>query len=149
MTTNRRYTKRQKLATVMAAEMSTVAQAAKAIGAPESTVRYWMDDPSFAEFRAKTRDDMVEGTALLAHRILGRISETLDQFEPRDLTILFGVMVDKAQLLSGNATGRLETRDLSGSLSDADITEAIRAAEDYTRAGHSGTAEATPGETAG
>jgi len=145
----RQYTRRTKLATIVTAELTNPAATANATGIPESTIRYWMDDPSFAEFRAKTRDDMVDATALLAHRILGRISATLDQFEPRDLTILFGVMVDKAQLLSGGATSRLESRDISGTLSDADVIAALAAAEDYARAGHSGTAEATPGAPAG
>jgi len=149
MAIKRRYTKRTKLATVVAAELTTVAEAAESQGIPESTVRYWMDDPKFADIRLKTREDLVDGTGVLAHRILARISETLDEFEPRDLTILFGVMVDKAQLLSGGATGRLETRDISGSLTDADVIEAIRAAEDYARAGDPGTAEAAAPEAAG
>jgi hypothetical protein len=138
--TRRAYSKRTKLSAVMAAEMTTVAEAARAADVPETTLRYWMDDPKLAEFRSKTREDLVDGTGLLAHRILERISATLDQFEPRDLTILFGVMVDKAQLLSGGATSRLESRDLTGTLSDDDVRDAIRSASDLLGAGAGGTA---------
>ena len=72
-TTKRKYTRRTKLATILTAELTNPAATAITTGIPESTIRYWMDDPSFAEFRAKTRDDMVDATALLAHRILERI----------------------------------------------------------------------------
>lgn len=121
----RRYTKRQKATTVIAAEMVTVAAAAEAAGVPESTVRYWMDSPEFVELRAKTREDMAEESAALAHKALEAIQRRLGEFEPRDLTILYGVLVDKSQLLSGQATGRLEHRELLADFDDHE-TDAMR-----------------------
>lgn len=109
MAERRRYTKRQKATTVIAAEMATVAAAAAAAGIPETTVRYWMDSPEFVALRAKTREDMAEEASTLAHKVLGEISRRLDEFEPRDMAILFGVLVDKGQLLSGQPTSRHES----------------------------------------
>jgi hypothetical protein len=43
--------------------------------------------------------------------------------------ILLGVAIEKSLLLSGDATSRTETRDISGSLPDIDIASAIREAE--------------------
>jgi len=137
--TNRRYTKRQKIAAVVTAELTSNLAAQDATGISEANIRRWRDDPELAKYIDKTREELAEGTNLLAHRAIERISATLDSFEPRDLVTLFGVMVDKAQLLSGGATMRTELRDISGTLSDADITAAIAAAEDYTRTGSSGT----------
>ena len=105
----RRYTQRSKVTTIIAAELTSVAAAAAAAGIHENTVRYWMDSPEFVELRAKTREDMAAESSALAHKVLGSIQARLAEFEPRDLTILYGVLVDKGQLLSGQATSRHET----------------------------------------
>lgn len=109
MAEHRRYTKRQKATAVIAAEMASVAAASDATGIPRKTLAYWMDDPEFALLRQKTREDMAEEAATLAHKVLGEISRRLSEFEPRDMAILFGVLVDKGQLLSGQATSRHES----------------------------------------
>ena len=109
----RRYTRRQKVTAVMAAEMTSIPAAAETSGIPETTIRYWMDEPEFVAIRAKTRDDMADESAALAHKALEAIKTRLAEFEPRDLVILFGVLVDKAQLLAGQATSRTETRDIT------------------------------------
>ena len=117
---HRRYTKREKVTTVIAAEMSSVAAAAQSAGIPERTVGYWFDAPEFAELRAKTRADLADESKALAHKALGEIKRRIESFEPRDLTILFGVLVDKAQLLAGEATDRLETREIMADFADGE-----------------------------
>ena len=47
-----------------------------------------------------------------------KIRSRIDEFEPRDLSVLWGILTDKAQLLSGAATSRTETRALTDSLAD-------------------------------
>jgi len=149
VTEHRRYTKRQKIAAVVTAELSSNLAAERSTGISEANIRRWRDDPTLAKYIDQTREELSEGSVLLAHRALELISRRMDEFEPRDLTILFGVMVDKAQLLSGGATARTELRDISGSLTDADVIEAIRAAEDYARAGGGGTSEEAEGTPEG
>lgn len=112
----RRYTKRQKVTAVIAAEMTSTRAAADSMGVNESTIRYWMDDPSFAQYRAKTREDLAEGALGLANETLSVIRAKLATFEPRDLTVLLGVLTDKAQLLTGHATARTETRDITDTM---------------------------------
>lgn len=133
--TNRRYTKRAKIAAVVAAELSSNLAVQDATGISEANIRRWRDDPELAKYIDKTREELADGTQMLAHRALERISATLEDFEPRDLVTLFGVMVDKAQLLSGGATARTESRDITGTLSDADVRDAIQAADDLIGAG--------------
>ncbi len=132
---HRRYNRRQKATVVIAAEMSTAAAAAEASGIPESTVRYWLDSPAFAELRTKTREDMAEESAVLAHKALEAINRRLPEFEPRDLTILFGVLVEKTQLLSGEATTRSEHRELTETMDDGE-REKLSAAIDEWLAAH-------------
>jgi hypothetical protein len=126
MAERRRYTKRTRVTTVMAAEMTSIPAAAESSGIPENTIRYWMDTPEMVELRAKTREDLADESKALAHKALGEIQRRLGEFEPRDLTVLYGVLTDKSQLLSGHATGRTEHRDLTGGLEDHE-KEALRA----------------------
>lgn len=128
MAERRRYTKRQKAAAVVTAELSSTLAAAEAHGIPESSIRYWLDDPRFAELRVKTREETAEGFGVLIHMAQARLQELIPTMEPRDLTILLGVATEKGQLLAGHATARTETRDLD-SLDDHE-RDALRDAID-------------------
>lgn len=125
MSERRRYTKRQKAAAVVTAEMSSTLAAAEALGIPESSIRYWLDDPQFANLRTKTREETAEGFGVLVHMAQGRLLELIPTMDARDLTILLGVATEKGQLLSGQATGRTETKTLTDGLADHE-REALR-----------------------
>ena len=118
MAPRRRYTRKEKVAAVTAAAASSVLAAAQESGIPENTLRYWFDSPEFADIRTKTREELAEESKALAHRALAEIARRIPEFEPRDLTVLYGVLVDKGQLLAGEATHRTETRDLSAVIPD-------------------------------
>jgi transposase-like protein len=115
---HRRYTADQKAQAVADAEVNGVVQAADANGVPESTLRYWIDDPKFAEIRVKTREERRDGYRILVALAQKRLVELIPSMEPRDLTILLGVGQDKDLLLSGEATGRTETRTWTDDLGD-------------------------------
>ena len=133
ITKHRRYARRQKVTAVIAAEMTSVAAAAEQAGIPESTLRYWMDDPEIAELRAKTREDRAEAASTLATVVLGEIKRRLPEFEPRDLSILYGVLTDKGQLLAGEATSRSETKALSDALEDHEKLQLRDAIDDWLK----------------
>jgi hypothetical protein len=115
---HRRYTKREKAAAVVTAEMSTTMAAAEATGIPRTTIAYWLEEPEFVTLRQKTRGEMAEGFTVLGHLAMARLKELVPTMEPRDLTILLGVVTEKAQLLAGQPTARTETRALTDSLDD-------------------------------
>jgi len=125
MAERRRYTRKTKASAVIAAEMSSVMAAAESLDIPRKTVEYWFDAPEFATLRQKTRADMAEETAALAHKVLGVIKEKLPDYEPKDLNTLYGILVDKSQLLTGEATSRTESRDITDTLDDHE-REALR-----------------------
>jgi hypothetical protein len=111
--------KRQKLAAVLAADMVGVVAAAEQSGIPESTIRYWAQKPEFAEYRAKARQDLVDEVGVVAHLAWRRVAEALlaGTMEPRD-----ALSADKAtslyQLVTGEATQRTESRELTEGLDD-------------------------------
>lgn len=126
----RRYTRKTKVAAVQAAAVSSVLAAAEGAGIPESTLRYWLDKPEFAELRDKTREEASKGWEVIQHLALGRLKDLIPEMEPRDLTILAGIAVDKSQLLAGGATSRSEHRDLTDGWDDHErgaLHDAIRA----------------------
>ena len=115
MTTHRRYTKAQKLAAVAEAERTSLTAAAESTAIPITTLKYWFDAPEFADVRSKTRDDLSEGSiamAIIAQAELIRRIRSGD-ISDQALVAAYGVGIDKAQLLSGAATARTESRDIT------------------------------------
>lgn len=130
MAARRRYAKKEKLAAVMAAEMAGLTQASEQTGIPKSTLAYWMERPEFAQVRTKTREDLADEIKVVAHMAWQAIAESLRQgtMEPRDAIFAAEKATSLQLLMSGDATSRTESRDISGTLSDAEVREAIREA---------------------
>lgn len=151
MADRRSYPKRQKLATVMAAEMTSLTEASETTGIPKSTIKRWLDHPDYAQVRTSTRESLAEEIGAVAHMAWRHVAESLRNgtMEPRDAIFAAEKATSLQILMTGGATARTETRDISGTLSDADIIATIRAAEDYARAGDPGTAEAVEGTPEG
>lgn len=141
----RRYTKRQKLTAVIAADMTSAEAASEATGIPRRTIGYWLDDPDLADLRHNARERMAEETLTVARLAWGKLAERIKSgdIETRDLVLATGMATDKAQLLNGGATARSENRDITGTITDAELSAAILEAESLTTAG--GGAEAGQG----
>ena len=116
--TRRRYTKAEKATAVIAAELVNATAASEQTGVPMRTLRYWLDDPRYADLRQKTREEAAAGFSVLVHMAQARLTELVPEMEPRDLTILLGVAAEKAQLFGGGPTSRTETRTLSDDFDD-------------------------------
>lgn len=121
MAERRRYTRKQKLAAVMAAEMGGVVMAEEQTGVPESTIRYWLEKPEFAQFRAKTREDLAEEVKVAAHLAWKRVIDTAPTMEPRDAIFAAEKAATILSLLTGEATSRVETRELLQTFDDHEI----------------------------
>jgi transposase-like protein len=128
----RRYTRTEKAQAVAEAERTSLTAASESTGVPITTLKYWFDSPAFADIRTKTREELAEGSiamALIAQAELVRRIRSGD-ISDQALVAAYGVGIDKAQLLSGAATARTETRDISDTLDDHEsdiLGEAIRA----------------------
>jgi hypothetical protein len=139
MATRRRYTKREKLSAVMAADMVGVVAAEEQTGIPESTIRYWLDKPEFAEFRAKAREDMAEEVKVVGHLAWKRVGEALvsGDMEPRDALFAAEKATTLMLLLTGEATSRSEHTELPAPFDDEEkraLREAINGALDAQKA---------------
>ena len=137
MAARRRYSKREKVAAVLAADASSTLAAAEASGIPESTLRYWLDKPEFAKLRENAREGIAEDALMVARLAWKKLGQAIadGQLEPRDLVIATGMATDKSQLLNGAATSRTEARDITGTISDAELVAAVREAEQIASGG--------------
>ena len=100
--------------------MTSLTAASEAGHIPKSTLARWLKDPDTAQVRTKTREEMAEDAARLAHLAYTALSRKImaGEVEGRDLVTAYGVATDKNQLLSGAPTQRTETRSLSETLPD-------------------------------
>jgi transposase-like protein len=149
--TKRRYTQRTKLAAVMAAEMTSLTETAKTTGIPKTTIKRWLDHPDYAQVRTNTREDLAEEIGVVAHLAWSHVARSLRDgtMEPRDAIFAAEKATSLQLLMTGGATARTETRDITGTLDDADVRDAIRAAEHYLGAGAGRAAETAAGTPEG
>jgi hypothetical protein len=118
MAPRRRYTKKTQASAVTVALASSTQAAAEQTGIPRTTIDYWLHKPEFDDLRNNTREELAEGSKVVAHMALEAIQRRLDEFEPHTLVVLYGVMTDKSELLTGGATSRTETRTLTDGFDD-------------------------------
>ena len=125
----RRYDRAIKAKVVALATMTSTLEAAQSIGANESTVRYWLEQPEFASLRDKTSDQVADEFWAVIQLGVKRIAELIPQTDDiAKVGVATGILYDKRALLTGGATGRTESRDLTGTLADSDVAAAIREA---------------------
>lgn len=131
MAPRRRYTKDQKARAVAAATLSSAEAASEALGIPRRTIGYWLDSEEFAELRHKGRDQVADQMWAAIQVGVEEVTRGLrDSETPLSAkSVALGILYDKHALLTGGATGRTESRDLTGTLADADIIDAVRTAE--------------------
>jgi transposase-like protein len=118
--TRRRYTTKEKLSAVLAADMVGLNAAAKQTGIAKQTIDYWMDRPEFGQFRTKAREDMAEEIKVVAHLAWQMAAEALrsGRMEPRDILFAAEKATNLQLLMTGEATSRTETRSLTDDLDD-------------------------------
>src|SRR5574343_2112002 len=111
----RRYTKREKVTAVLAADMTSTLAASEATGIPRSTLRRWLDNPELAELRHNAREAIAEEAMVVARLAWQALGHAIREgrVEPRELITAAGVATDKAALLAAEATGRKEHRVLT------------------------------------
>lgn len=145
----RRYTKTQKAQAVAVALNTSTEAASETLGIPRRTIGYWLDQPEFASLRHETRENVADQFWAAIQVGLKEVANGLRDPETalRDKSVALGILYDKHALLTGGATTRSESRDITGTLADSDIADAIRTAERLVGAGEGRTpppAEGTP-----
>ena len=134
---HRRYTQEQKAQAVGLAVITSDEAASEQLGIPRRTIGYWRNHPDFAELRQKTREDVAEQMWATIQIGVDEVAKGLQNPKAplRDKATALGILYDKHALLTGSATSRSESRDLTGTMSDAELVAAVREAERITSEG--------------
>lgn len=144
----RRYSKPDKAKAVGLAMLKGVNAASEELGIPNTTLSYWMRHPEFDALRSKSRDEVAEQMWATIQIGVVEVAKGIVSDAPlRDKVVALGVLYDKHALLTGAATARTESRDITGTLSDAELVAALHTAERILREG--GAADAVAGEAEG
>jgi hypothetical protein len=135
MAERRRYTPKQKAEAVGLAVVHGATETERRTGIRESTIRYWVNRPEFASLRDKSRDQVAAEMWSVIQVGVSEIAKGIQGDAPlRDKVVAVGVLYDKFALLTGSATARTESRDITGTLSDADLIAIVREAEQIASA---------------
>ena len=119
---------------LLADALNSADEAGKRLGIAGRSIRRWREDPELAEMVLKTREETADDVKVAMILTWELLIERLKagEIDTRDLIVLGGVAFDKFQLATGGATARSESRDITGSLSDADVIALVREADALT-----------------
>ncbi len=144
----RRYTKSEKAKAVGLALVTSTLEAAETMGVPMTTLDYWVHHPDFESLRNKSRDQVADRFWATIQVGLDEVTKGLQNPDTplRDKSVALGIVWDKHALMTGMATARSENRDITGTLSDADVIDALREADPRTARGRAPEAVEEPAE---
>jgi hypothetical protein len=129
----RRYTPEERAQAAGLAAARGVTVAGEITGIPKTTIQYWADSEEFAYLRTTAREKVVE-TFWAAVQV--GLDEVVKGFRTdaslKDKAVALATVYDRHALLTGGATNRSESRDITGTLSDSELIAAVREAERIT-----------------
>lgn len=114
------YTPQQRAEALVTLESNggNIAQTANQLNIGEATLHRWIDESSengvhksdlavaTAEIMPSTREEFISELKDVRNRVLKRLAETVDDLKAREAAITLGILIDKTELLEGNATSR-------------------------------------------
>jgi hypothetical protein len=145
----KRFGHKDKLVAVVASEVNGVSETAKALRVTKRQLDDWRDDAVLQPYVQAARNQIMGDASTVASKawqeLLLRLSNEPEEFGVRDLVAVAAEATSKMQLLSGGATSRTETRDVSLDVSPEEMEVIVYAArrhlERYGPGGRSALAE--------
>ena len=119
MAERRRYSKLRVAELVGQAEVEGLRPTARKHHIPPSTLQRWRNRPEMARLRTEKHEEVAADVFAVFQKGVRRVEELIPQTD--DLTKVAtatGILYDKFALMSGHATQRMETADVTAKLSD-------------------------------
>ena len=136
MATRRRYTAKDRATAVGIAVVEGVTEAERQTGIPKQTIDYWQSKPEFGQLRTTARDVVADQFWVGIQIGLREVVKGLESDAPlKDKHAALGTIYDRHALMTGLATSRSESRDLTGTMPDADLVAAVAEADALTSGG--------------
>jgi hypothetical protein len=135
MSERRRYTKRQKAQAAGIGAVEGVTEAERQTGIPKETIHYWLGQPAFAHLRTTARDQVASEFWVGVQIGVEEVVKGLRSDVPlKDKAAALGVLYDRHALLSGHATSRSETKDITPALDDHEKAALRDAIDEWVKA---------------
>jgi transposase-like protein len=111
------YTPEQRAQALVVLESNggNVLQTANQIGIDEKTIRNWVGQNSdlksdmaiaTAEILPDTREDFIDELKTVRNKVLRQLHDNIADLKAREAAVTLGILIDKTELLEGNATTR-------------------------------------------
>ena len=111
-------------------EVDGIRATAREAGVPESTLRHWRESGEMAQLRAEKKEEVAADVWATFQAGVRRVAELIPKTDDlQKVATATGIIYDKFALMSGEATGRTEHRELDSGLDDHE-SEALRKAID-------------------
>ena len=148
MAERRRYSAKTRAKAAGIAIVEGVTEAERQTGIPKQTIDYWLNKPEFGHLRTTARDVVADQFWVGIQVGLEEVIKGLKgDASVKDKAMALGTIYDRHALLTGMATSRSESRDLTGTMPDADLIAALAEADAITGEGR--TEEEAPVPTEG
>lgn len=129
MPSPRKYTGRTRAKAVGIAMVDGVTAAERVTGIPKETIQYWTKKPEFAHLRTTARETVAEEMWIGIQVGVRELVAGLAGDAPlHHKAAAFQALYDRFALMTGGATGRMETRELND-LPDSAYVDAIATAK--------------------
>ena len=99
------------------------AEASRQTGIPRQTIDEWLHSAEFGELRQRTKEEVAEEWWAGVQAYQRAIMAKLDGASLRDTVGAFMIMNQQLMLIRGEATTRVESRDLTYSLDDHELDQ--------------------------
>lgn len=129
------FTHKDKLVAVVASEINGIGETAKVLRVSKNTLKSWRDEATLFPYVQATRNQIMGDVSTVAQKaweeLLMRLQNDADSFSSRDLVVVAAEATSKMQLLSGGATSRTETKDVTDHFDEEQTQEIVNAARRY------------------
>jgi hypothetical protein len=126
---------KDKLVAVVASEVNGIPETARALRISQKALQSWRDEAVLLPYVEATRNQIMGDAATVAEKawaeLLMRLQNEAEKFSTRDLVVVAAEATNKMQLLSGGATSRTETKDVTDHFDEAQTQEIVNAARRY------------------
>jgi hypothetical protein len=123
---------KDKLVTVVGSELYGVGNTSKMTKVPEHVIRRWRNEEELAPYVNAVRLEIIGKATDAADKawdgLITRLDADIDAIPTKELLAIAAEATNKMQLLTGGATSRSETRDVTEGVSDAEMQVIVHAA---------------------
>ena len=143
--------KRAEVLVILESNNGNIEYTSEQTGVPRKTIYAWLEEKvtqkpiaiETEKLMPATREEFTKDLTSLRNKVLAHLEDTYLDLKPREAVVALGILIDKTELLSGNATSRTAIVEEGDDSIDSAVRElaALLTANDANSASQSNVAE--------